>query len=139
MQEILYPLLIPFLGAIAIPLLSIILRKMGIERARDYIAAVIALGNIVSVVNLYQTVSTQGTITFYLFEPPTGACLRVDMLSWFMSLVFSNLGFLVTIYSIAYMEKDTGLDKYYALLLALIGGMNLVAVSYTHLTLPTKA
>lgn len=126
-QEILYPLLIPFLGAIAIPLLGILLRKMGIEKVRDYIAAVIALGTIVSVVNLYHIVSTQDVITFsYLFEPPTGACLRVDMLSWFMSFIFSNLGFLVTIYSITYMEKDTGLDEYYALLLALIGGMNLV-------------
>jgi proton-translocating NADH-quinone oxidoreductase chain N len=126
-QEILLPLLIPFAGAIIIALLGILLRKAGVEKVTGYLAALVALGTIASVIYFYQLVSQQGVITFhYLFEPPGGACLRVDMLSWFMSLVFSNLGFLVTIYSIAYMEKDTGLDKYYALLLALIGGMNLV-------------
>jgi len=126
-QEVLLPLLVPFIGAIIIPLLGILFRKVGLERARDLIATLIALGTIASVIYLYPSISEQGVITFYyLFEPPTGACLRVDMLSWFMSFVFSNLGFLVTIYSITYMKKDTGLDEYYALLLALIGGMNLV-------------
>ena len=37
-QEVLLPLLVPFIGAIIIPLLGILFRKVGLERARDLIA-----------------------------------------------------------------------------------------------------
>ncbi len=54
----------------------------------------------------------------------SGATLiRIDMLSILMSMMFAFLGFFVAIYSIKYMEKDSGLSLYYALLLTLVGGM----------------
>ena len=40
-----------------------------------------------------------------------------------MAIIFVSLGFLVVIYSIIYMERDTGLEKYYSLILTLIGGL----------------
>ncbi len=51
------------------------------------------------------------------------ACLRIDALSIFMSSIFVALGLLVTVYSIKYMERDTGLPLYYTLLLAMLSGM----------------
>lgn len=51
------------------------------------------------------------------------ACLRVDALSVFAAAIFLAMGFLVTVYSLKYMERDTGLSLYYTLLLAMITGM----------------
>ena len=51
------------------------------------------------------------------------ACLRIDALSVFAAAIFLAMGFLVTVYSLKYMERDTGLSLYYTLLLAMITGM----------------
>lgn len=51
------------------------------------------------------------------------ACLRVDALSVFMASIFLLLGFVATVYSIRYMERDTGNSLYYTLLLAMLSGM----------------
>ena len=51
------------------------------------------------------------------------ACLRVDALSVFMAWIFLTLGFLATVYSVRYMERDTGISLYYTLLLAMLSGM----------------
>ena len=54
---------------------------------------------------------------------PSQSCLRIDALSVFLASIFIFLGFFVAIYSIKYMEKDSGISLYYALLLAMISGM----------------
>ena len=51
------------------------------------------------------------------------ACLRVDFLGAFMAAVFLTMSLLVAVYSIKYMERDTGLPLYYALLLFMAAGM----------------
>jgi multicomponent Na+:H+ antiporter subunit D len=56
--------------------------------------------------------------------PPTGSVFAVDPLSLLMAAAFTGLGLLVCIYSINYMQRDTGKTKYYALLLVLIAGLN---------------
>ncbi|MEM2058841.1 MAG: proton-conducting transporter membrane subunit [Thermoproteota archaeon] len=63
------------------------------------------------------------------FSPPIGVEVLVDTLSMFMVLLFCGLGMLVSIYSIRYMDHDTGLDRYYTMLLLLVAGMAGVAVS----------
>jgi proton-translocating NADH-quinone oxidoreductase chain N len=50
-------------------------------------------------------------------------------------LIFVVLGCLVAIYSIKYMDKDTRLDRYYLLLLVLVGGMIGVVMAGDLLTL----
>ena len=52
-----------------------------------------------------------------------GIALEVDALGIFMALIISIACFLSAIYSLKYMSKDTGLDKYYALFLLLTGSM----------------
>lgn len=75
------------------------------------------------------------TSFFSGFSPPLGVEIRVDALSAFMVLLFISLGFLVSVYSIKYMEHDTGLDRYYAMLLLLVAGMVGVAFAGDFFTL----
>jgi len=51
------------------------------------------------------------------------AGFRIDTLSFFMASIFIGLGFLVAIYSIKDMEKDSGTMLFYTLLVAMISGM----------------
>jgi len=69
------------------------------------------------------------------FGRPLGVEIRVDVFSTFMALLFIGLGLLISIYSIKYMEHDTGLDRYYAMLLLLVAGMVGVAVAGDFFTL----
>lgn len=52
-----------------------------------------------------------------------GIALEVDALGIFMALIISIACLLSAIYSLKYMSKDNGLDKYYALFLLLSGSM----------------
>jgi proton-translocating NADH-quinone oxidoreductase chain N len=49
--------------------------------------------------------------------------IRIDMLSIFMASIFLLLGLMVSIFSLRYMEHDTGHFQFYGLLLAMIAGM----------------
>ena len=63
------------------------------------------------------------TSSFPGFGPPLGVEVKVDHLSLFMAMLFCGVGLLTSIYSIKYMEHDTGLDRYYTMLLLLVAGM----------------
>ncbi|MEM1658531.1 MAG: proton-conducting transporter membrane subunit [Candidatus Jordarchaeales archaeon] len=72
-------------------------------------------------------VSGQNWLLYKATMPPVGSVFAVDFLSILMAAAFTGLGLLVCIYSIKYMEHDTGKTKYYALLLILVAAMNGVA------------
>jgi multicomponent Na+:H+ antiporter subunit D len=60
--------------------------------------------------------------------PATGsglfsAIVRTNMLSIFMTCIFIGIGLAAAVYSIKYMEKDSGKPLYFTLLLAMISGM----------------
>ncbi len=57
------------------------------------------------------------------FNPPLGACFEIDILSLFMAFICTIMGLFAAVYSIKYMERDTGLTEYYTLLLGMIAGM----------------
>lgn len=73
-----------------------------------------------------------GRIPFY---PLLEACLEVDMLSVFMAFIYTVIGLFAAVYSIKYMEHDTGLTEYYALLLGMVAGMMGVAFAGDFFTL----
>lgn len=52
-----------------------------------------------------------------------GIGLEIDALGLFVGLIIAVTCFLSSIYTIRYMDKDTGLEKYYALFLLLTGSM----------------
>ena len=63
------------------------------------------------------------------------SCLRIDSLSIFMASIFILLGFFAALYSIRYMEKDSGVTLYYTLLLIMICGLLGVVFSGDFFTL----
>lgn len=51
------------------------------------------------------------------------AILKTDMLSLFMATIFLIVGLAAVVYSVKYMENDSGKPLYYTLMLAMISGM----------------
>jgi len=87
---------------------------------------------------LYKTVADKGVVLIVgqlPFNPSLEACLKIDMLSVFMAFLFTMTGLFATVYSIKYMEHDTGLTEYYTLLLGMIAGMTGVVFSGDFFTL----
>ncbi|MFP3952033.1 MAG: complex I subunit 5 family protein, partial [Candidatus Bathyarchaeia archaeon] len=56
-------------------------------------------------------------------QPPLGGCFEIDLLSLFMVISISLLGFLVSIYSVTYMKEETRLTEFYTLFLFMLSGM----------------
>jgi len=84
-----------------------------------------AVGLILTGYTLY-TLSVQALlnpITIPLGASSFQSCLRIDALGIFMASIFIFLGFFAAVYSIKYMERDSGAPLYYTLLLAMISGM----------------
>ncbi|RLE53662.1 MAG: cation:proton antiporter [Candidatus Methanomethylicota archaeon] len=73
--------------------------------------------------------SPKGYLEYYIYAPPVGVMFYVDLISIFFSAVFIFLGFVSAIHSTRYMERDTGLGAYYALLQLMTLGM--VYVTFT--------
>jgi len=58
------------------------------------------------------------------WKPPFGITLVLDGLSSFMLILVNLVTFLITLYSISYMELYTSKLRYYSLLLLMLAGMN---------------
>lgn len=56
--------------------------------------------------------------------PPVGICLVLDGLTSFMLVTVNLVSFLVTLYSVGYMEKYTDKAKFYTLFMLMLAGMN---------------
>ena len=52
-----------------------------------------------------------------------GICIEIDALGLFLGLIITGASFLSSIYSLKYMSKDNGLEKYYVLFLLLTSSM----------------
>jgi len=63
------------------------------------------------------------------WNPPIGIPLIIDPLTILMLLLVTSIAFLVTLFSVTYMETFTAAYKFYTLLLLMIGGMNGVLLS----------
>ncbi len=61
--------------------------------------------------------------------PPIGICMVLDSLTSFMLVTVNLIAFLVTIYSISYMESYTAKWKFYTLFLLMLAGMNGVIIT----------
>ncbi len=109
------------------PIVTPLGRTLRFEKLRD----VFSIGAFAAAI--YYIYMLQGEVdaspnrvaTYELTEygSPFGVSYFADPLSVFMAYLFAGVGLLVAVYSLRYMEHDTGLDKYYALLLAMVAGM----------------
>ncbi|MDH5267307.1 MAG: hypothetical protein OEW62_06465, partial [Candidatus Bathyarchaeota archaeon] len=107
-------------------------RKIVFRRLSAMSATVGFAISLASLPLLYNQILASGgivTITSeLLFMRPIAACLEIDMLSIFMAAIFLFIGLMTCVYSIRFMEHDTGLVEYYTLLLIAVAGM--VGVSF---------
>ena len=115
---------------ITTPLIGRLMDYVKLSRYRDKICGVYALvGLFVSaylLCMLYEVVASKSVVVITFLEryaPPLGACFEIDMLSVYMASLILGLAIAACLYSIRYMEHDTGLVLYYVLLLGLVAGM----------------
>jgi len=125
---LLIPLWLPFIGALIIGLIGTRIKERG-KAALGGLSAFFFFVALVFLILLWYQVLGGGPITIWYwpqgaFDATTGATFfYIDFLTVYMAVVFAFLGFFVSIYSIKYMEHDTRLSLFYALLLTLVGGM----------------
>jgi len=115
---------------ITTPLIGRLMDYVKLSRYRDKICGAYALlGLFVSaylLCMLYEVVASKSVVVITFLEryaPPLGACFEIDMLSVYMASLILGLAIAACLYSIRYMEHDTGLVLYYVLLLGLVAGM----------------
>jgi len=113
----------PLLGAGLVPVAGLISAK-----ARD--AAAIAFGlatAILTVLTLFAVTPTPAVITRWIPVLNIPFSLRIDALGAYVAVIAGVIGFLVLLYSLAYMrhaaQEGYSLRRYYALVLLFIGAM----------------
>ncbi|MEM0217472.1 MAG: proton-conducting transporter membrane subunit [Candidatus Nezhaarchaeales archaeon] len=120
----------------ATPLLGYVEGKLKLKHLTGGFATLALLIALLLSLDIPKTLLTEGIVTSLPgFGPPLGVEIRVDALSIFMVLLFLSIGLLVSLYSIKYMEHDTGLDRYYTMLLLLVAGMIGVSIAGDFFTL----
>jgi multicomponent Na+:H+ antiporter subunit D len=114
---------VPLLGAFLTPLVSRVNDKL----RNIFVIIVVGLTGFL-VLLLANEVLTNGTQT-YIFGasnvalPVVRILFEVDAMSIFMAIISSILPIAAVIYSWAFMKENTGLDKYYTLILLMTAGM----------------
>ncbi|MCD6372164.1 MAG: cation:proton antiporter [Thermococcus sp.] len=129
-----YIIIIPLFGAFSMPIVSLAGRK-----AREAWAVLIsALTLVVASALFYHVWDTKEIIVYTLgaktpfgqgVDFPIRIVWEVDLLGAIMVLTVAFVSFMAILYSIGYMKHDTGLEKYYTLILILELGMLGIAIT----------
>lgn len=120
---------------IAIPFVLLLSRW---RKARDWFAAIIVGITFLLAVSLLFDVQSSGTIESsipWLSAYGFTVTAHVDGLAAFLAVVVNSLGFLIVVYSQGYMGHETGLPRYYSLVLLFIGAMTGLVVAGNFLQL----
>lgn len=121
----------PFIGAAMILLFSMILKK---NRFRDAISVGSILISAIASTLLLNAVleSSTGVVQFsFSWIPAIGVnfSLYIDSLAAFMALIVTWLCFLISVYSVKYMDGDSGLSRYWFFFNFFTGSMLLIVLS----------
>ena len=115
---------VPLLGAFLTPLVSRInkeIRNIFVILTMGLTGFLIAL--------LSHDVLINGNVHTYIFgskdlgSPVVRILFEVDAMNAFMIIIGAILAFVAVIYSYSFMKEETGLDKYYTLMLLMTAGM----------------
>jgi len=107
---------------VAVPFIPFVGRVS--SKARNYFAVAVSLVTALVAVSLLFTSPLPRESSFpWLRAYGFNLEVRVDGLSIFLALVVNLLGALIVLYSLGYIGKQPGLDRYYALILLFIGSM----------------
>jgi len=118
---ILDPLIVVFVSALALPLVSRLGEYVKFPKLTDLFTFVALVTSTAFTANLIPSVPLYYHVS--VFNPPAGIELYASMMSVYLALLSLTLVSLVAFYSIRYMEADNGLDKYFTLILTLSGGI----------------
>ncbi len=113
---------IPLGAAFLIPLLGLWWKKSG-----ETLASLFTL--ILAIMAVLQVSRPAAVYHMGGWAPPVGIALVSDGLSTLLLIAINVVGFLCIIFSIKYMQRYTGLNKYYSLFMLMVAGMNGVVVS----------
>jgi len=127
-----YLIIIPLLGAFSMPIVNLLGRK-----ARETWALLISGLTLIIGSLVFYCVYENGTMLYTLGAKspfgqtnfPIRIVWEVDVFSALMVLMVTLVSFLAVLYSLGYMRHDTGLDKYYTLIIILELGMLGIAVT----------
>ncbi|MBI4972976.1 MAG: monovalent cation/H+ antiporter subunit D family protein [Candidatus Omnitrophica bacterium] len=61
--------------------------------------------------------------------PPVGICMVLDGLASFMLVTINLVSFLITLYSVSYMQKYTDKYRFYTLFMLMLAGMNGIIIT----------
>jgi multicomponent Na+:H+ antiporter subunit D len=116
---------LPLFSAFLLPVVGILARKQNVKRAREWFAIICVFAEFVVVASMVPDVAGGSVITYKLgnWDPPWGIALAVDGLNLLAALIISGVSVLVLLYSSVYMERETGLDQYYTLMMLVLAGM----------------
>jgi len=112
-------------------MVGLLSERIGVARLREVWMIIVSSATIISIYYLNQSVQKAGVIVISVWGqlPPFGGCFEIDTLSIFMSGSVAVLGFLVAIYSISYMEKESRLTEFYTLMTFMMAGMTGVVMA----------
>ena len=126
------------LFALISPLIGTIAKGKEVDKVLGVFSSIGFLASLYLLYGLYRDLrlAKNGILVYWSpLTPLSGSCLKVDMLSIYVSAIFILVGLMASIFSIRYMEHDTGHSLYYSLLLAMVAGMVGVTFSGDFFTL----
>ncbi|WP_457753114.1 proton-conducting transporter transmembrane domain-containing protein [Thermococcus sp.] len=128
MNALPFLIIIPLFGAFSMPIVKLIGEKL-----RDIWAVIISAVTLGVAVDVFYTIWKTNQIVVYTLGATTplgkgvGFPIRivweVDLLGALIAVTIAFVSLLAIVYSLEYMKHDTGLDKYYTLILILELGM----------------
>lgn len=117
-------IVVPLFAGFLTPVVSIVAKRFGVERARDWFVMGAAILMLLIVASMAPAVWRGEVLVYKLggWSPPWGIVLAVDGLNLLVALIIASVVSLIAIYSVVYMERDSGLEKYYTLLMLVTAG-----------------
>ncbi|MBL7169010.1 hypothetical protein ISS40_10065 [Candidatus Bathyarchaeota archaeon] len=131
------PLLMLLLGGLTSLMVGLLSERIGVAKLREVWMIIVSAATLTSIYYLNQSVQKAGVLVISIWGqlPPLGGCFEIDTLSIFMSGSIAVLGFLVALYSISYMEKESRLTEFYTLMTFMMAGMTGVVMAGDMFTL----
>lgn len=111
--------------------LIIFFRLEGKDRIFSRLMIAAVLVSLICAGMLNSFIDKKGTSLTYTIDvlPPLGLALRLDLISFYMTLLFTFLGVIILWYSMKYMEKKEGNNSFFGYMLITLGGCYGVALS----------
>ena len=118
---VLAPLAILVAGIVA----ELLLARALSPRAKGWLACATGLAALVGVVSVWPSIASGRVVDLSLgpWNGPIGLAYHVDGLAFLFALMATGIGAAVLLYSVDYMAEERSTTRFYALVLAFIGGL----------------